>query len=100
MSWVLRIEWHPAAVKEFARLDRAVQKRIRDLLTGDLHARLETYRGELKGFVKLRVGDFRLICRLRSDPETLTILLVGHRSNVYSARRKKAARTRDRAQDD
>lgn len=94
------IEWHPAALKEFAKLDTASQRRIAKVLSDlagldDAGSRLLPYRGELKGCWKLRVGDFRLVCDMSEEtPPRLTILLVGHRASVYATRSQEAARRR------
>ena len=37
---------------------------------------------EIEGF-KLRVGDYRLIIDINSQTETLLVLKIGHRKNIY-----------------
>jgi mRNA interferase RelE/StbE len=56
---------------------------------------LEPYHGDLKGFYKLRIGPYRLVCRLHGGEQgTLSVLVVGHRSELYSRRRKGAVARR------
>jgi mRNA interferase RelE/StbE len=96
----LKIEWHEDAVKDLKRLDRPIQRRIRDHLIdlaqqGDARPRAEPYKGPLRGYWKLRVGDFRLICAIESENEPrLFIVLVAHRSEAYTGRSVKAAKRR------
>ena len=87
----VRIEWHEAAVEELRRLDGAARRRIRDVLQDELpkhpdpRRKLEPYKGPLKGYWKLRVGDWRLVCALEgtADEPTLFIVLIAHRSTAY-----------------
>jgi mRNA interferase RelE/StbE len=96
----LRIEWHPAAAEELAALDRPVQVRIirtiEEKVVKAPEPMLEAYRGELKGFHKLRVGSYRLVCRWRREEHLLTVLVVAHRAEVYSRRRRGTASRRAR----
>jgi mRNA interferase RelE/StbE len=72
----VRIEWHEAAVENLKRLDGTVRRRIRDVLQDELpkhpdpRRKLEPYKGPLKGYWKLRVGDWRLVCALEGLPTT------------------------------
>lgn len=40
-------------------------------------------RGDLKGFWRYRVRDYRLLCRLEKQVLIVVIVAVGHRSTVY-----------------
>lgn len=95
-GWALRIEWHPDAVADLADLATADQRRIRDAVSQlrgleDARQRLLPYVGPLKGYWKLRVGDFRLVCRIeRRNEQIVLVVLVAHRSVAY---RSKSVRT-------
>ncbi len=54
----------------------------------DPRQRLVAYSDTLKGFWKLRVGDYRLICELRPrvDNEIVLVIHVAHRSTAYDKR--------------
>jgi mRNA interferase RelE/StbE len=39
-------------------------------------------RNTLKGYRKLRVGDYRVIFRI--DSKTVRVFVIGHRSNIYA----------------
>lgn len=40
-------------------------------------------RGELKGFWRYRVRDYRILCRLEKSVLIVVVVAVGHRSSVY-----------------
>lgn len=104
MTLPTRIEWHRGAREDFARLDKALQQRIADAIgrlrfLDDARQRLVPYAENLKGFWKLRVGDYRLICELKreSDGQVVVVIHVVHRSRAYLARSVRIAK--DRAND-
>ncbi len=47
------------------------------------HAVPEALEGNLAGFYKLRVGDFRILYEL-PDAQTMKVRLIGHRKVVYT----------------
>jgi len=88
----LRIEWHVDAIKDLKSIStgdqRCIKKVIDELVTlDDPRQRLVPYSGNLKGFWKLRVGSFRLICQIREqDGVFVLIVRVAHRSTIYDLR--------------
>jgi len=88
----LRIEWHPDAVADLARLGTADQRPIKaaldDLLAApDARQRLVPYSGDLKGHWKLRVGDCRLVCRVEDrNGQRVLVIYLAHRSRAYDNR--------------
>ena len=88
MAW--RIEFHPRAEKELAKIDRETARRIVRFLR-DRVATLEDPRGlgeALKGpemgrFWKYRGGDYRFICDIQNARITILVVRVGHRRDVY-----------------
>jgi mRNA interferase RelE/StbE len=40
-------------------------------------------RRTLKGYMKLRIGDFRLIYSINENLVTVHVIKIGHRKNVY-----------------
>ena len=88
MVW--RIEFEDAALKELAKLDKPVARRILAFLRERV-AQLEDPRsvGEaLKGsrlgdFWKYRVGDYRVIVHIEDGALRVLILKVGNRREVY-----------------
>lgn len=88
MAW--RIEFHPQAEKELAKLDRAVARRILRFLRDrvgsveDPRSLGEALKGpEVGRFWKYRVGDYRLICDIQDQRVTILVVRIGHRRDVY-----------------
>jgi mRNA interferase RelE/StbE len=88
MAW--SVEFLPAAAKELRRLDRTVAQRLlkfvdeRSRRGPDPRAIGEALRGERLGaYWKYRVGDYRLICRIEDTRVLVTIVRIGHRSDIY-----------------
>ena len=76
-----------AAYQELAKLDKPVAQRIAKRLNWlaenfDLIKPLPLT-GNLAGFYKLRVGDYRIIYEALHDEDVLLIHLIGHRREVY-----------------
>lgn len=89
---VLRIEFHPEARTDLKKIGKPDQHRIKKALDElarleDPRQRLLPYSGNLAGFWKLRVGDYRLVCELGDrDGKRVLIIHVAHRGRAYSKR--------------
>ena len=84
MSFVIR--YHQQVVKEdIPVLPKKVRARIQKAIEEKLVTRPEVFgkplRRSLKGYRKLRVGDYRVIFRI--DERTVKIFVIRHRSVVY-----------------
>ncbi len=84
------IRLQDAAIRELGRLDTAVGRRIvnriRWLAQNVNDIKPEGLTGELAGFYKLRVGDYRVIYEILLSEQTLVIHLIGHRREIYRSR--------------
>ncbi|MSP00650.1 MAG: type II toxin-antitoxin system RelE/ParE family toxin [Acetobacteraceae bacterium] len=84
MTW--QIEFDPPARAELRSLDPPVQKRVLRSL-----ARLATnpyVAANVKAIVgsdkyRLRVGDWRVVYRLKDNVVTVLVVQVGHRREIY-----------------
>lgn len=88
MVW--RIEFEDAALKELAKLDKPVARRIlaflRERVTGleDPRSVGEALKGSRLGdFWKYRVGDYRVIASIEDAALRVLVLKVGNRREVY-----------------
>lgn len=85
-----RIRILDTATRELARLDksmsRRVVERIKWLATNLDIIKPEPLGGDLAGFYKLRVGDYRVIYEILHNEETLVIHTIGHRREIYRKR--------------
>jgi mRNA interferase RelE/StbE len=81
-----RLRYHPdVKAKDLLKLNRTIQKRIKTAIEQRLMTAPEKYseplRRTLKGYRKLRVGDYRIVLKLES--EDILILGICHRKDVY-----------------
>jgi len=88
---VYALEFLPSAQKEFKRLDRVAQVKIKEkllLLTenpNDLKNNIKALKGEYSGLFRLRVANYRIIFRVQDSKVLITIVRVGHRKDIYSS---------------
>lgn len=88
MAW--RIEFEDSALKELAKLDKQVAKRIlaflreRVAVLDDPRSVGEALKGSRLGeFWKYRVGDYRIITNIEDGVMRILVLKVGNRREVY-----------------
>jgi mRNA interferase RelE/StbE len=87
VSWDYRLE--ETAKRQLRNLGPAAVTQIREFL--DCRIRGATnpeqfgkpLRGELKGFWRYRVRDYRILCRLEKKILIVVVVAVGHRSTAY-----------------
>jgi len=87
MSW--KIEYLKSIQKEVRKIDRGVQKKIREYLENKV-ANLDDPRdigkplkGNLAELWRYRVGDYRVICEIQDKTITVLVIHIGHRKKVY-----------------
>ncbi len=85
MAWTL--EFGPRAQRALKKLDRQTAARLiaylENVAAGDSRRRGKALTGELGGFWRYRVGDWRVICRLEDARLVVLVIDVGHRREVY-----------------
>ena len=88
MAW--RIELTPAAVRDLAKLDRQIARRVLSFLHGrlavldDPRSLGEALKGSKLGeFWKYRVGDYRIISSLEDETLAIFVVRIGNRREVY-----------------
>lgn len=88
MAW--KIKFEESAQEELENLDTPIRKRILRFL----HDRIQPAENprlfgaalqgsKLGNYWKYRVGDYRLICHIRDETITVTVVKIGHRRDVY-----------------
>ena len=87
----MKIVFSEKAEKQFLKLDKPIQKQIQRFVK-----RLEQTKnpretgkmlvGNLLGFCRYRVGDYRLICRIQDKELIIVVVEVGHRRKIYESR--------------
>ena len=81
-----KITYHELAVKnDIPRLSASVKKQIKSAIENKLTKSPEIFgkplRKSLKGYRKLRVGNYRVVFEIEKD--VIKILYIGHRSSIY-----------------
>ncbi len=84
-----RVEFDPDAARELRKLGhearRAIQAYLRNrIATADDPRRFgHALLGDLKGFWRYRVGDYRIVADISDQEIRVMIVTVGHRRDVY-----------------
>lgn len=88
LAW--RIEFEDAALKEMAKLDKQVARRIlvflreRVAVLDDPRSVGEALKGSRLGeFWKYRVGDYRIITNIEDGVMRILVLKIGNRREIY-----------------
>jgi mRNA interferase RelE/StbE len=85
-----RVRILDAAARDLSQLDkpvgRRVVKRLNWLVENLDEIKLETLRGDLAGFYKLRVGDYRVLYEILHDDQLIVVHAIGHRKEIYTKR--------------
>jgi len=80
------IAFAASALREFKRLERAVQRRIAthidELASNPFPSGAKKLRGS-SDHCRIRVGNYRVIYRVDGKRVTILILKIGHRREVY-----------------
>ena len=80
-----RLIYHPEVRADIALINEKLKKRIKKAIETRLTSQPEKYgsplRKTLKGYWKMRVGDYRIIFRVSADE--IIIFAILHRNNVY-----------------
>ncbi len=84
----MKIEYSTTALKELQKLDTPIQRQIKNYMDEvsilkDPRSRGKGLVGNLAGYWRYRVGDYRLICEITDDKILITVLHIGHRKEVY-----------------
>lgn len=93
------ILYHEDVIKEdIPKLDETIRKRLKKAIEEKLSRQPDIFgkplRRSIKGYRKLRVGDYRVIFRI--EKEKIKIFIIQHRSTVYKNINKRISKgTRD-----
>lgn len=87
MGWF--VEFNDSALKQLKKLDRRWQSAILDYLedrvaaSGNPRQFGKPLSGDLKGWWRYRVGDYRIICDVQEQRLVVLVVKIGHRGDVY-----------------
>jgi len=80
------IEFDKKAADFFKKLDKSLQNRIGkkiELLKNNPRLGIPLV-GNLSGFYKLRVGDYRIIYQIKNEQLIILVLDIEHRKSIYN----------------
>lgn len=83
-----RVDLNDAAAKELGKLDRETATRLlrfmQDRLAtpDDPRSRGDALTTEGR-FWKYRIGDYRIVCRIKDADQCIVVLACGHRRDIY-----------------
>jgi mRNA interferase RelE/StbE len=82
LAWTASFD--PRAFKELEKLDRIVKFLQDRVLRRDDPRNLgKAMAGDKAGLWRYRVGDYRLICHIDDEAESLRVLRIAHRKEAY-----------------
>jgi mRNA interferase RelE/StbE len=86
-SLAFDVHWHEQALDDLKSLDRDIAGKIVDRVKyhlsekpGDLGKSLK---GVLKGLHRYRIGDYRIIFAIDRSENSISVLHIAHRKDVY-----------------
>lgn len=81
-----RIKWDARAYKELKTINNQDAVSILNAMGGlytNPQGEGKPLEGKFKGKFRMRVGDYRLIYWVNNEEETVYIIAVGHRKDIY-----------------
>ncbi|MEA2943216.1 MAG: mRNA interferase RelE/StbE [Bradyrhizobium sp.] len=86
---VWRVEFDRAAARDLRKLGTDAERRVVSYLrtriagSGDPRRFGHPLTGDLQGFWRYRVGDYRIVAVIEDDRFIVLVVTVGHRREVY-----------------
>ena len=86
MTWIISLD--SRAAKTLKAIDKPTKQRIESFinqltLTNNPRATGKALQGQLTGYWRYRVGDYRLICHIKDGELIILVIKIGHRKDVY-----------------
>lgn len=84
----MRVVFTDNAEKQFLKLDKPIQKQIQKFILKlqnleNPRERGKSLVGNLIGFWRYRVGDYRILCRIIDQELIISVVEIGHRKEIY-----------------
>ena len=84
----MTVNYLPNAAKQLSKLDKPVQKRIKEYMTEvseleDPRSRGKGLLSNLSGYWRYRVADFRVICKIQDKELIILVVEIADRKEVY-----------------
>ncbi|MBC8527799.1 MAG: type II toxin-antitoxin system RelE/ParE family toxin [Candidatus Cloacimonetes bacterium] len=81
-----KIEYKASVAKDLKKIDKTQINKLLDKIDNDLAnnpGKDKELTGEFKGLYSYRVGNYRVIYTILESKETVLILRIGHKKEVY-----------------
>ena len=82
-----QIEWTAPALRELRKLDKPLARRVLTAVTklgvDPRPSGARALTGQPPGTMRLRIGDYRVVCVVRDDLVLVTVVRIAHRREVY-----------------
>lgn len=82
-----RVEFAPAALRAFAKLDPETQRRLRPRIEAlgenPRPSGAKAMQGADSGLLRIRIGDYRVVYIVKDDVLRVLVVKIGHRREVY-----------------
>lgn len=84
----MNVIFAPTAEKTFLKFDNSIQLQIKKFIEKlktltDPRATGKALVGNLAGFWRYRVGDYRLLCKIQDKELVIVVVEIGHRREIY-----------------
>jgi mRNA interferase RelE/StbE len=80
------LRFRPAALRQLRKLDSQIARRIKSttetLRTEPRPPGVRALTGQ-RGWLRIRVGDYRIVYEVRDSELVVLVIQIGHRSQVY-----------------
>ena len=81
-----KVKYQPQVLKTLKKLDKSTSIKILDYLE-QVRENPKSFGkaliGNLRGFWRYRVGDYRIVCDMREKELVVLVVKIGHRSKIY-----------------
>jgi mRNA interferase RelE/StbE len=86
MTWTVKVD--DKAAKVLKSLDKPQKQRLEAFIdglktTGNPRATGKALQGQLAGYWRYRVSDYRLICQIKDGELLILVIEIGHRKDIY-----------------
>lgn len=86
MAIVYRVEFAPQAIRDFRKLERHLQKKLKPhidrLAENPFPQNIKKLAGD-DDFYRIRVGDYRIVYQVQKKILLVLVVKIGHRKDVY-----------------
>lgn len=86
---IYNIKFEKKALKQFSNLDKNIQIKIKKWIDKNLYKNNnprflgKSLKGNFSEYWRYRVGDYRIITKIKDDELLILVIEIGHRKEIY-----------------